>query len=57
MLAASVASIYMIQRLYIIHNIKSNVNSVKQLIPTLLDIESSKLSAQIDLLKKDSQIQ
>jgi PAS domain S-box-containing protein len=57
MLAASVASIYMIQRLYIIHNIKSNVNSVKQLFPTLLDIESSKLSAQIDLLKKDSQIQ
>ena len=54
MLAASVASVFMIQRLHMIDTIKSNVNGVEQLFPTLLEMESSQLSAQIDLLKNDA---
>ena len=57
MLAASVASVYMIQRLHIINTIKSNVNGVEQLFPTLLEIESSQLSALLDVVEKDSTIQ
>ena len=57
MLAASVASVYMIQRLHIINTIKSNVNGVEQLFPTLLEIESTQLSAQIDVVKKDYKLQ
>jgi len=57
MLVASVASVYMIQRLHIINTIKSKINGVEQLFPTLLEIESSLLSAQIDILKKDNNLQ
>ena len=57
MLAASIASIYMIQRLYVIDTIKSKVNGVEQLFPTLLKIESSQLSALIDKVEKDFKIQ
>jgi sensor histidine kinase YesM len=57
MLAASVASVYMIQNLHIIRTIKSNTTGVEQLFPTLLEIESKQLSAQINVLKKDTQIQ
>jgi PAS domain S-box-containing protein len=57
MLVASIASIYMIQRLYVIDTIKSKVNGVEQLFPTLLEIESSQLSALIDKVEKDFKIQ
>jgi PAS domain S-box-containing protein len=57
MLVASIASIYMIQRLYVIDTIKSKVNGVEQLFPTLLGIESSQLSALIDKVEKDFKIQ
>lgn len=57
MLAASIASVYMIQRLHIIDTIKSNVDGVEQLFPTLLEIESRQLSALIDVAKKDYTIQ
>jgi len=57
MLAASVASVFLIQRLHMIDIIKSNANGVEQLFPTLLEMESSLLAAQIDLLKKDKGLQ
>ena len=57
MLAASVASVFLIQRLHMVSTIKSNVNGVQQLFPTLLEMESSLLAAQIDLLEKDRDLQ
>ena len=57
MLAASIASVYMIQRLHIIDTIKSNVNAAEQLFPTLLEIESSQISALINVVEKDYKIQ
>ena len=57
MLAASVVSVFLIQRLHMINIIKSNANGVEQLFPTLLEMESSLLAAQIDLLKKDKDLQ
>ena len=57
MLAASVVSVFLIQRLHMINIIKSNANSVEQLFPTLLEMESSLLAARIDLLKKDKDLQ
>jgi PAS domain S-box-containing protein len=56
MLVASVASIYMIQRLHIIDFIKSKVNGVEQLFPLLLEVESDNLSAQINLLSDNEKI-
>ena len=57
MLAASVASVFLIQRLHMVSTIKSNVNGVEQLFPTLLEMESSLLAAQIDALQKDMDLQ
>ena len=57
MLAASVASIFLIQRLHMIDTIKSNTNGVEQLFPSLLEMESSLLTAQIDFLEKDKILQ
>jgi len=57
MMAASVASVYMIQRLHIISTIKSKVTAVEQLFPTLLEMEAANLSAQIDLLKQEKSFQ
>jgi PAS domain S-box-containing protein len=57
MLTASVASVYMVQRLHIRNTIKSNSTGVRHLFPTLIEMESSHISAQIDLLKKDRALQ
>jgi PAS domain S-box-containing protein len=57
MLTASVASVYLIQRLHILNIVKSNSTGVKHLFPTLLEMESSQISTQIDLLKEDMGIQ
>ena len=57
MLTASIASVYMIQRLHVVNTIKSNVNGVRQLFPTLLELESSQLYAQINVVEKNHKIQ
>ena len=57
MLTASVASVYMVQRLHIRNTIKSNATGVGHLFPTLIELESSQISAQIDLLNKNRAIQ
>lgn len=57
MLVASVTSIYMIQRLHIINTIRTNLSSTDQLFPAILEMESSHLSGQIDLLMKENTFQ
>ncbi|UCD65450.1 MAG: PAS domain S-box protein [Deltaproteobacteria bacterium] len=57
MLAASIASVIMIQRLHIINAIKSNVNGVEQLFPTLLEMESTQLDSQLNILKRNERLQ
>ena len=57
MLAASIASVIMIQRLHIINAIKSNVNGVEQLFPTLLEMESIQLDSQLNILKRNEKLQ
>ncbi len=57
MLAVSLASVFMIQRLHIHNTIKSNVDSVEKLFPTLLEMETNQLAAHVDLLGRDKNLQ
>ena len=50
LLIASIASLFAIQRLHILNDINSRIRQVENLFPTLIEVESDLLSAQIDFL-------
>ena len=57
LLVASIASLLAIQRLHILNDINSKIREVENLFPTLIEVESDQLSAQIDFLKKEKSLQ
>jgi PAS domain S-box-containing protein len=57
LLVASVTSLFAIQRLHILSEINSKIREVKNLFPTLIEVESDLLSAQIDFLMEKKSLQ
>ncbi len=57
LLVASIASLLAIQRLHILNDINSKIREVENLFPTLIEVESDLLSAQIDFLKEEKALQ